>query len=69
MERLLKTAESAKQTGLSIRTFERMRSSGMGPRFVKVGRAVRYRESDLEEWLTSQTVRSTSEAGADRNPA
>jgi predicted DNA-binding transcriptional regulator AlpA len=65
MERLLNTNESAKQTGLSIRTFERMRTSGLGPRFIKCGRAVRYRESDLESWLAAQTVSSTSEARHD----
>ena len=59
----------ALQLGISERTLERKRCDGTGPRFVKVGRAVRYRESDVAEWLAAQTVRSTSEAGADRNPA
>jgi excisionase family DNA binding protein len=59
----------AQRLGISERTLERKRCDGTGPRFVKCGRAVRYRESDIEEWLESQTVRSTSEAGADRNPA
>lgn len=27
-----------------------------GPSFVKVGSAVRYRESDVERWLAAQTV-------------
>jgi excisionase family DNA binding protein len=52
----------AVQLGISVRTLERKRCDGTGPRFVRVGRAVRYRESDLAEWLASRTVASTSEA-------
>ena len=52
----------ALRLGISERTLERKRCDGTEPRFVKVGRAVRYRESDLAEWLALQTVRSTSEA-------
>jgi excisionase family DNA binding protein len=52
----------ALQLGISERTLERKRGDGTGPTFVKVGRAVRYRESDVEKWLESRAVRSTSEA-------
>jgi excisionase family DNA binding protein len=52
----------ASRLGISVRTLERKRVDGTGPKFVRVGRAVRYRESDLVEWLAEQTVRSTSEA-------
>jgi predicted DNA-binding transcriptional regulator AlpA len=54
----------ATRLGISVRTLERKRCDGTGPRFVRVGRAVRYRESDLVEWLVRQTVSSTSEAEA-----
>ena len=52
----------AKRLGTSERTLERLRATGGGPRFVKVGRLIRYRESDLESWLAARTVQSTSEA-------
>jgi predicted DNA-binding transcriptional regulator AlpA len=43
---------------VSHRTLERWRQRGYGPPWVKIGRAVRYRWSDVEEWLASQTSRS-----------
>ena len=52
----------AKRLGTSERTLERLRATGIGPKFVRVGRLVRYRESDLEEWIAARTVQSTSEA-------
>ncbi len=43
------------------RTMQRMRSEGWGPVFLKIGRKVRYRRSDLDAWLDAQKRRSTSE--------
>jgi hypothetical protein len=44
---------------------ERLRVAGTGPRFVRAGgRSVRYREVDLEAWIASRVVGSTSEAVA-----
>lgn len=43
----------------------RTRGGGMAPPFRKLGRAIRYAEADLEEWLgqiVSGPLRSTSEA-------
>lgn len=34
---------------------------GVGPRFVKIGRAVRYREADVSTWLSAQTRQRTGE--------
>lgn len=49
---LLTTAEAATYLSLSARTLEGWRSKGVGPVFVKqAGRAVRYREEDLESWV------------------
>ena len=36
------------------RTLEQWRYRGIGPRYVKVGRDVRYRWSDVEKWLDEQ---------------
>ena len=61
MVRLLTQSEAAKALRLSERTLERLRLTGGGPLFVKAGRAVRYRESDLEAWISERVVNSTSE--------
>ncbi len=62
MEALFPSAIVAKRLGTSERSLERMRATGTGPKFVKVGRLVRYTDHDLEAWITAQTVGSTSEA-------
>jgi predicted DNA-binding transcriptional regulator AlpA len=64
METLLTSKQLAALAGLSVRTLERLRSSGLGPRFVRLGQSVRYREVEVEAWLAAQTVQSTSEAEA-----
>jgi excisionase family DNA binding protein len=58
---LLTQREAASVLRLCERTLERLRVSGLGPRFVKCGRSIRYRQSDLEQWIASRVVRSTSE--------
>lgn len=61
---MLHTKDAAKRVGLSPVTLERLRISGEGPRYAKLGKAVRYRASDLEEWIASRLIRSTSEGEA-----
>jgi hypothetical protein len=46
---------------LSERTLERLRVSGAGPRFVKVGASIRYQQEALEKWVAAQSRGSTSE--------
>ncbi len=46
---------------LSKKTLQAMRVRGDGPMFVKIGRLVRYRQSDLDQYIDSRAVRSTSE--------
>jgi excisionase family DNA binding protein len=58
---MLTTKEAADYLRLSERTLERLRCSGLGPKFVKCGRSVRYRQTDLDEWIASRIARSTSE--------
>lgn len=45
---------------VSPRTLQRWRQEGVGPAFVKLGRAVRYRREDLDSFLANRTVTSTS---------
>lgn len=61
---LLTQRQASALLRLSERTLERLRVAGTGPRFVRAGRSVRYREVDLEAWIASRVVGSTSEAGA-----
>ena len=62
MTALLSQRDCARLLGLSVRTLERMRVSGTGPKFLKIGNAVRYRLQDIEAWLASRVVSSTSAA-------
>ena len=66
MQRLYTQAEAAELLCLSERTLERLRVAGTGPRFVRIGKSIRYQPSVLEAFVASRTVGSTSEeiAGA-----
>jgi excisionase family DNA binding protein len=61
---MLTQSECAEHLRLSERTLERLRTSGGGPKFVRMGRSVRYRLSDVEAWIASRVVGSTSEETA-----
>ena len=52
---------AAERTGLSANTLNNLRSSGGGPKFLKLGRAVRYSEADINAWLAARVVSSTSQ--------
>ena len=45
---------------ISTRTMQRWRLEGVGPTFVKLGRMVRYRKSDLDAFLEARVRSSTS---------
>ena len=63
MLRLLKQHDAAEALSLSVRSLERMRFTGGGPKFVRLSRGrVAYTEADLAEWIAARTVSSTSEA-------
>ena len=59
---ILDTFEAAAYIRLSKPTLERLRLNGDGPCYAKMGKAVRYRRTDLDAWLASRLIRSTSEA-------
>jgi hypothetical protein len=64
MSALLMQREAAALLRLSERTLERYRVTGLGPKFIKAGRRVLYRQSDLDDWIMSHVVGSTSERRA-----
>ncbi len=54
-ETLLTTEQATQLLRISRKTLERMRVEGRGPKFVKIGRCVRYRQRDLLTWITINT--------------
>lgn len=60
----LKPRDAAAYTSIATSTLAKLRCYGGGPRFVKIGRAVLYRKTDLDAFMTDATVASTSEVAA-----
>ena len=58
---LLRTEEAAELLRVSVSFLMKARLRGDGPRYRKVGRSVRYSESDLMDWLRSRSRTATSE--------
>jgi predicted DNA-binding transcriptional regulator AlpA len=61
-EDCMRTPGAAAYVALAASTLTKMRLTGDGPLFVKVGpRAVAYRKADLDAWLAARVRRSTSD--------
>lgn len=58
-ERLLTRTEVQQYFGLSRRFLEVSASHGDGPAQIKIGRSVRYKVSDLREWIDAKRISST----------
>jgi hypothetical protein len=61
MTGLLNQREAAAQLRLSIRTLERLRLTGGGPKYAKLCARVLYRQIDLDSWVAEHLRSSTSE--------
>ena len=61
MDPILTTPELAQEFNVAEITLRKWRLGGTGPRFIRVGANIRYRRSDIDAWLASRTVSSTSE--------
>ena len=59
----LSDRELAERTGTRPQTWRKWRLQGRGPRYVKIGRLVRYRWRDVQAWLDSRTVENTAQSG------
>lgn len=57
-EKYLTPKEAAAYLRSSTSTLAKLRMNGSGPRFTRIGRAVRYREQDLDAWMDG-TARPT----------
>ncbi len=64
--KLINEHEAADYIGHSVRALQNWRVRGGGPKFVKIShRSIRYRRCDLNKWIESRLVRSTSEVAND----
>lgn len=58
---LLDAMKAAEWTGLSTSTLAKLRLSGNGPTYIKLGRRVAYKPEDLDAWINANRVNSTAE--------
>jgi predicted DNA-binding transcriptional regulator AlpA len=60
IDSLLHPAQVAKLRAVSPSWLAKSRLNGTGPRFIKIGRAVRYQQSAVREYVLSRQRISTS---------
>ena len=60
--RKLSVQEAARFLGLSVSTLNKLRLSGNGPGYMKLGRRVLYDVHDLEAWAAGRKRNHTSES-------
>jgi predicted DNA-binding transcriptional regulator AlpA len=65
---LLTPHEAAAYLRQAVKTLANWRVLGSGPRFVKYGRSVRYRQADIDAWLAEKSRTSTSDQGTPPRP-
>jgi hypothetical protein len=63
-ETLLDTVTAARRLGVSPSFLAKARMRGVGPRYRKFGRAVRYAPADLDKWQLACSRTSTAEQPA-----
>jgi predicted DNA-binding transcriptional regulator AlpA len=54
LETLLNEHEVARITGLSVASVRRWRLLRQGPKYIKIGAAVRYKPEDISAWIESR---------------
>jgi predicted DNA-binding transcriptional regulator AlpA len=62
-DHLLHEAEVAKILSIKVSTLRRWRWAGEGPKFIKIGAAVRYDPQALKDYLAGRVRTSTSDVG------
>ena len=55
----------ADQLGLYVATLRAWRHRGKGPRFLRLGRSVRYLPSDVDEFVRASAVDTQSDSSSD----
>ena len=61
MSKLNSVEETAAKIGLGVSTLNKWRVTGFGPKFVKLGKRVLYRDEDIEAFITAGVRTSTSQ--------
>jgi predicted DNA-binding transcriptional regulator AlpA len=61
--RYVRTPDAARFVGLAVRTLEKHRIYGTGPRYSKLGGRVVYKLEDLQGWVEGAAKASTSDPG------
>lgn len=56
IDKLLTQQQVVEWTGMSSAWFEMSRFKGTGMPYVKIGRSVRYRTSDVQRWINDHLV-------------
>ena len=64
---VVNNSDAARHLGLSESTLNKLRLTGGGPIFIKLGRRVLYDFKDLEDWLGRHRRSSTSDLGVSAN--
>jgi hypothetical protein len=65
---LLNEVRAADFLNLSVRTLQAWRNKGVGPAFVRAGRAIRYRPADLVAWIDANTVTPSAKSFSSVSP-
>ncbi len=63
LESLLNEHDVARITGLSVATVRRWRLLRQGPKYIKIGAAVRYKPEDISAWIASRPAGGAQEEG------
>lgn len=59
---IMTPAEAARYLRLAVATLAKARCWGGGPVFMRLGRRIGYKRSDLDAWLSVRRAKSTSDA-------
>lgn len=54
--RTLREKQAAEYLGMSVKTLQAWRFYSKGPKYLKIGRAVRYQVEDLDQFLKASTI-------------
>ncbi len=60
-DQLLDETQTADLICQSVRTLQKWRVAGYGPEFFKIGRSVRYRRREVNDWIESRRRAHTSQ--------